>query len=139
VSNPENPDDGARLASEVLLQAIRDVFGANQPGVHGDCPITSAKSDALSFLTSQHGEWRQSRRDWCDLAGIDPDIFDRGIAARLKRATSASSVAAGEVAAIVKSRDEMLAKRRARRERNGEYMRNNLTRRAKREMVRVSC
>ena len=125
-------EDGSILAVHVLLQAIRDVFGTHDIASCGDRHATSARSDAYAFLTATTGAWRQSRRDWCDLAGINPDAFERGIANRLARKSIT-------VETVQRSHQDMLFARRKHRELSGEYMRNNLTRRAQRQREHATC
>lgn len=66
------------LAIAVLAMAYDD-YCAGEP-VRGKSPGTYAERlreyrEAKAFCTATHGAWARSRRDWCALAGVDPDAF----------------------------------------------------------------
>ena len=72
-----------RLAAEVLRQAVEDA--ACQPGQNqltfGDI------EEARQFCASPEGDWASAREDWCEAAGIHPDIV-RGAVLRLLGASA---------------------------------------------------
>lgn len=69
--------EAERLARSVVAQACIDagvLLGANDertyvPGI--------TKSEAISFLTSSVGSWKQSREWWCAAAGLNADELRR--------------------------------------------------------------
>ena len=70
-----------QLAASVLWQALVDATQGKSAS------RTTQESDrARRFLLSDSGDWRLSRRAWCDQAGLDPDAFEQRAAAAIKRA-----------------------------------------------------
>lgn len=71
-------EDGARLlARAVIARALSDVGIGSDDGVRRS--ITSLdRAQSAAFLTAD-GNWERSRRAWCDLADLDPDILSRRV------------------------------------------------------------
>lgn len=70
-------DEPERLARSVLIQAINDAglrgsSAENLRSVH-----RLDRAEAISFLTSQSGEWRRARIFWCGIAGRNEDDLRR--------------------------------------------------------------
>lgn len=59
-----------RLAKAVILQSFIDYYSDTDA-------IT--KRDAKNFLTSNVGEWKDSREMWCDMAGIQPEVITKAL------------------------------------------------------------
>jgi hypothetical protein len=76
-----------QLACNVLWQALADATGGKSAS-----RTTRESEQARHFLTCPSGEWRQSRRDWCDAAGLDPDAFEEQARAVLAEADAGEPV-----------------------------------------------
>ena len=72
-----------RLAAEVLRQAVEDA--GSRPGQN---QLTfSDVEEARQFCASSEGDWADARSDWCEAAGIHPDVV-RGAVLRLPGASA---------------------------------------------------
>ena len=66
------------LGQAVVRQCVVDLFTATLSGSYGDDDHYE-RFLAMRFLTADHGEWKQSREDWCIMADIDPDLLSKHI------------------------------------------------------------
>ncbi|WP_424833048.1 hypothetical protein [Ruegeria sp.] len=57
----------SQLAAAVIVNALLDLL--NVAGATSQLNEKD-KRDTIAFLTNKAGEWAQSRRDWCDMAGL---------------------------------------------------------------------
>lgn len=77
---PPNCQPEVLLALAVVAMARFDALGIHT-GVKGDSKEEVEilkrmyQEDGEKFCTSLHEGWRQSREDWCGIAGIDPDAL----------------------------------------------------------------
>ena len=71
--------DERTMALAVLQQAIRDAalpLGTAKGSKHDGTTTVATVAEiiqAREFWTAETGEWAQSRKTWCDMAGVDPD------------------------------------------------------------------
>lgn len=74
------PDDAPRaLGAAVIVRAIQDfrnpLAGATTKTSNA---LRNIKEDARHFLTDASGPWARARREWCEMADVDPDLL-RGL------------------------------------------------------------
>jgi len=68
-----------KLAAAVIMQAIADATGGGGTCGEQGPARNIAVAQARAFLTAETGPWAESRRIWCDLAGIDPTAMHERI------------------------------------------------------------
>lgn len=62
----------------MLLTAITDA----QPDGNSTY-LNAIRYEARRFLLAEHGQWKQSRHMWCEMAGLEPEVFDVAMKQRL--------------------------------------------------------
>ncbi|UWR21122.1 hypothetical protein [Sulfitobacter sp. S190] len=66
------PDGAQALYRAAIARSVLDLFGKVIPASEQD-EAQLARREALYFLTREHGAWAESRRNFCDAAGLDAD------------------------------------------------------------------
>lgn len=66
------PNGPIALYRAALARAVLDLFGKSIPGADSET-VQQSRREALYFLTRESGAWATSRKDLCDICGIDAD------------------------------------------------------------------
>ncbi|WP_420586551.1 ArsR family transcriptional regulator [Ruegeria sp.] len=80
-TDPTRQTPASQLAAAVIMNAVLELFYV--AGATSQLHL-SDKRDNISFFTATTGEWAESRRSWCDMAGFDEGQLRKRVIAYLE-------------------------------------------------------